>query len=63
MKKLQIAFFVLFTAALAGAEQNDNAIDVIVNNFGSRSYSAVKIPKTDLDKIVNTGYGKRAGGN
>jgi nitroreductase len=62
MKKSVLLFFclVIFVATVAAQER---AIDVIVNNFGARTYVAGAIPKADLDRIVQAGVRAPSAGN
>jgi nitroreductase len=61
MKKGLLVFCLVILAVTAEAE--DRAIDVIVNNFGARSYAAGAIPKADIDRIVGAGVRSPSAGN
>lgn len=56
MKKT-LTVFALFVAVIANgaADGADDAVSVILNNFGAARYAAGAIPKADLDKIIAAG--------
>jgi nitroreductase len=62
MKKgMLLSFCLLILVGVAVAEEK--AIDVIIHNFGARSYAAGTIPKADLDRILQAGVRAPSAGN
>jgi nitroreductase len=56
MKKLLLSvMFGALTLVYGAAEEEADAVSVILNNFGARNYTAGTIPKADLDKIIAAG--------